>query len=178
MRKHVDPCLGPGDCATCGSWHVVQTKRHREKATHLNLADRGVDSYLPMILEVPPPRVGSAVQPLFSGYLFVRSSSKRHYHEVLRCPGVKGFISFGGIHGCVGEADIVLLRGNEGSDGVIRPMVPLQKGRSVRISQGAFQGLSAILERDIPARGRVLVLLELLSRMTPIEIPNRWIARS
>ena len=46
----------------------------------------------------------------------------------------------------------------------------IQVGQSVRIAEGPFQGLEALVTRLLPAKERVRVLLEFLGRSVETEI--------
>lgn len=46
----------------------------------------------------------------------------------------------------------------------------LLPGDEVSVAAGAFAGMSAFVLRNMPARGRVQVLLDILGRPTPVEV--------
>ncbi len=157
-------------------WCVVQTRRYKERATAGRLARDGLSAYVPLLERWPRPAVGSDVGPMFPGYAFVRLSSLA-FHRVLRTPGVRGFVCFAGVPAWLDGAVIEFLRSREGADGIIRADFPTS-GQRVVIAQGPLRGLEAVLERRLPARQRVLVLLTLLQRETPIEMPERWVRQA
>lgn len=158
------------------SWYVAQTKRYAEQRASLQLRRRGLMSYLPLYVEWPRPPIGSDIRPLFPGYLFVRALETQ-CGLVLRSPGVRGLVSFGDAPATVDGAHIDLLRSREGPDGLIRRPNDLAVGSDVRVIDGPFRGLRAVLERRLPARDRVLVLLSILRRETQVELPDSYIAR-
>jgi len=45
----------------------------------------------------------------------------------------------------------------------------------VRVTDGPWRGLVAILDRRVSARERVLVLLDILQRQTRVEMPETWV---
>lgn len=154
-------------------WYVARTQRHRERAAGGHLGGIGLETYLPLVHHWPRPAVGSAIGPMFPGYLFVRASPE-HLHRVDHTPGVRALVVFDSRPASVEESVIALLRSQEDTDGVIRcARAPI--GGEIRITGGPLRGLVAILERRVTARERVLVLLELLQRQTRIEIPERWV---
>jgi len=158
-------------------WYVLQTNRNKERLAQAALAQRGVGSYLPRIEQWPRPAVGSAVAPMFPGYLFVTLTLDA-CARVAWTPGVKGFVSFGSGPAAVDAAAIDFLRGREGPDGVIHCGDPLAGAHAVRIVDGPFRGLTAVIERRLPARERVRVLLQILRAETPVEIPERWVRQA
>ncbi|MBX3025252.1 transcriptional activator RfaH [bacterium] len=158
------------------AWYVVETQRHRELVARAVLADRGITSYLPRVRQWPRPAVGSAVAPLFPGYLFVRVAFGEQGHQVLRSNGVKAFVAFGGEPVPVRDEVVAFLQTREGADGVIRCGEP-SGGAAVRIVDGPFRGLTAVVTERLAAGDRVRVLMELLQRQTSVELPERWVRR-
>jgi transcription antitermination factor NusG len=159
------------------SWYVVETHRHREVVARAVLADRGIPSYLPIIEQWPRPAVGAPVGPLFPGYLFVRASLGDHAHAIMRTNGVKAFVSFGAEPVPVDDDAIAFLRSREGPDGLIHYRDAAGTATAVRIVQGPFRGLTAVVTERLPARERVRVLMEILQRQTQVELPERWVRR-
>ncbi len=169
----------PRDPAVTGArthraWYVVETQRHREAVARAVLAEQGVASYFPRVEQWPRPAVGSAIAPMFPGYLFVHATVE-DAPRIVRANGVKAFVTFGGSAVAVGEDVIRFLRGREDADGVIRCAPPDVAG--VRIVRGPFRGLTGVLAGRLPARDRVRVLMELLQRQTPVELPEKWVRK-
>ena len=138
------------------------------------LAQRGITTYLPRFVHWPRPPVGSAIMPLFPGYLFVRLAHEQ-CARVGWTPGVKAFVSFGGTPAALDAQVIDFLRQREGADGLIVCGEPSGAARAVRIVHGPFRGLHAVVERRLPALERVRVLMQLLERDTPVELPAAWV---
>jgi transcription antitermination factor NusG len=155
------------------SWFVIQSKRHRERLVHAVLSQEGVPAYLPLLRHWPAPAVGAAVGPMFPGYVFCRPAPEQVY-RVASCHGSRGFVNFGNGPAVLDEAVIAYLRARTSPDGVI-DVDPAVEGREVTIVEGPLRGLAAVVERRLPARDRILVLLELLQRPTRVELPDRWV---
>lgn len=159
-------------------WYVVETQRHREAVARAVLAGRGVTSYLPCIAQWPRPAVGAAVGPLFPGYLFVHADLGAQAHRIMRSNGVKSFVAFGGAPVAVADAVVDFLREREGADGLVRIGAPEDVGgAAVRIVDGPFRGLTAVVTARLAAQDRVRVLMEILQRQTSVELPERWVRR-
>lgn len=156
------------------NWYVLQTNRNKERVAQVALAQRGITTYLPRIVQWPRPPVGSAIVPLFPGYLFVQLAVEQ-CARVSWTPGVKAFVSFGGAPAALDAQVIAFLREREGADGLIVCGEPLPAARAVRIVRGPFRGLCAVVERALPALERVRVLMQLLERDTPVELPAAWV---
>jgi transcription antitermination factor NusG len=159
-------------------WYVVQTKRHREQLAQASLAEKAIEAYLPRIVQWPRPAVGSAIAPMFPSYLFVRAALPDDFYRICWTTGVKAFVAFGGLPLPIDASVIDFLRGREGPDGLIRCGETLEHGREVRIVNGPFRGLVAVVEERLPARERVRVLMHLLHRQTPVELPETWVRQA
>jgi len=159
-------------------WYVVETQRHREAVARAVLGERGVTSYLPCIAQWPRPAVGAAIGPLFPGYLFVRLDLARQAHRIVRTNGVKSFVAFGGAPVALGDDVVDFLREREGPDGLVQIGAADDiGGATVRIVDGPFRGLTAVVTARLAARARVQVLMEILQRQTSVELPERWVRR-
>jgi transcription antitermination factor NusG len=158
------------------TWYVLQTNRNRERLAQLALGQRGIASYLPRIVQWPAPAVGSPVGPLFPGYLFVQMNLD-DAARVSWTPGVKAFVNFGGGPVAIDASAIAFLREREAADGLIH-QEPLPAAQEVRIVNGPFRGLTAVVERRLPARERVRVLMQILRTDTPVELPARWVRQA
>jgi transcriptional antiterminator RfaH len=157
-------------------WRVVQTHRHKERAVEARLARQGVSTYLPLLVQWPRPAVGSPVGPMFPGYLFAQVR-ERDFLRVGWTPGVRGFVTFGGVPAELDPAAVAFLRARAGADGVIR-IATLPERTEVVIDDGPLRGLVGLVERRLTARQRVLVLLDLLQRRTRVELPEQWVRRA
>jgi len=158
------------------AWYVVCTKRYAERVAQCYLQQAGIVSYLPRVLQSPPPLVGAAVAPMFPGYLFVQVPPAQLSHRIARTPGIKSFVSFGDSPATLDGDAIRFLQNREGTDGVIRLGPRIGTGSEVRILRGPFRGLAAVVEEYLPARERIRVLMDLLHRSTPIEMPQTWVS--
>ncbi len=159
------------------AWYVVETQRFRESVAAAVLGEHGVPSYLPRVAQWPRPAVGASVAPLFPGYLFVRVSVREQGPRVVRTNGVKAFVAFGGAPVPLADDAVEFLRSREGPDGLIQCGVEAAESASVRIVDGPFRGLTAVVTERLTARDRVRVLMEILQRQTAVELPERWVRR-
>ncbi len=159
-------------------WYVVATKRHREQVAGAFLAQLGIHAYVPRMLQSPPPAVGSAVGPLFPGYLFVWTDLAAHHYRISLTPGVKCFVGFGAGPAVLDPAVIEFLRAREGPDRLIRCGQTLSANCEVEIINGPFRGLMAVVQEPLRAHERVRVLIDILRRATPVELPVNWVRRA
>jgi len=158
-------------------WFVVRTKSRKEGCAAENLTRRGIEILYPRILE--PVGWGSdwATVALFPGYVFARIDLGTEYYRVIWTPGVRGFVAFGAMPTAVQPEIVTFLRHAAGNDGIIRPVLRLRAGDSVRIKRGPFNGLIGIIEKPCLERGRIRVLMDFLRQGTAVELPVSAIGR-
>ena len=129
-------------------WYALHTRPRHEKLVVQRLADRGVETFLPMVNEVHrwSDRKKVVQLPLFGCYVFVQFLSNRSERlRVLRVDGVLGLV------GSHGEGSPIP---NEQIDAV-RTLVEgelawcshpfLKIGQRVRVRSGALDGVEGIL---------------------------------
>jgi transcriptional antiterminator RfaH len=151
-------------------WYVVYSKPHNEKKAQFHLARKGIESFFPR-LHLPASVEGARkVVPLFPNYLFVRINVETQAHYVAWSPGVKRFVSFGNVPLALEEKIVGFLRENADSEGIITARSSLERGQAVEISAGPFSGLAAIIQDPPDPKGRVKVLLKLMSRHISVKL--------
>jgi transcription elongation factor/antiterminator RfaH len=158
-------------------WFVISTKVRREQYAQDQLRRRGVETFLPRILEPASSVLKPNVVALFPGYLFVHIDLEQQYFDVVWTPGVRKFIGFGALPCPVDNGVIDFLQTRVGCEGIVRAVPVFKPGDVVRIKHGPFEGLVGIIENPGGARGRVRVLMELLRRQTRVEVPQDIIER-
>jgi len=159
------------------NWFVISTKARREHFAQEQLQRRGVETFLPRILEPARYALKPVVAPLFPGYLLVHIDLEQQYFAVVWTPGVRKFVGFGALPCPVDDAVVEFLYARVGREGIIRAMPTFKQGDVVRIKHGPFEGLVGIIERPGSGQGRVRVLMELLRRQTRVDVPQQIIER-
>ena len=156
-------------------WFVVRTKPRREDFAQGQLARRGVDTFLPRILE--PGRVAGepVVGPLFPGYLFANISLSAQYTSVIWAPGVRSLVSFGDVPSPVDTEVVEFLQLRCGAEGIVRAIPTFDDGDFVRVKSGPLAGLVGVVQGNVSGRWRVRVLMELLKRRTHVTVPIRML---
>lgn len=151
-------------------WFVVYSKTHKEQQAQFHLARKGIESFFPR-LHLPGSIDGSRrIVPLFPNYLFVCLDLATESHYVTWSPGVKRFVSFSDAPLPLEESVIDFLKENADGEGVITARSQLRRGQEVEISAGPFSGLAAIIQDPPDAKGRVKVLLKLMSRNITVKL--------
>jgi transcription antitermination factor NusG len=133
--------------ADAGKWFAVQTRARHEKVVAQRLSDKGVVTFLPLVIVIHrwSDRRKTVELPLFSCYVFVKVVPGSD--ERLRVILVEGVLNFVGPHGqgiAIPEEQIDSVRK------LIRAHLPysshpfLKIGQRVRIRSGALDGVEGI----------------------------------
>jgi transcription antitermination factor NusG len=156
-------------------WYVVYSKPHKEEQVQLHLGLKGIESFFPR-LRLPGGAGGKrSVAPLFPNYLFVRIDLMREAHYITWSPGVKRIVSFSDTPVPLDDAIVRFLQEKADPTGVIQAHSQLRRGQQVEISGGPFDGFMGIIENPPNAKGRVKILLKLLSRPISVKLGVEFI---
>jgi len=157
-------------------WYAVNSKPQKEEVAQFHLTLKGVESFFPRVQLPEFARKRRTVVPLFPNYFFVRIDLTSEYDYVRWAPGVRSLVSFGGVPAQLddGIADYLMEQANP--NGIISARADLRVGQQVQISAGPFEGVLGVVQRTPDARGRVRLLMKLLSREMSIEVPAHLIA--
>ena len=152
-------------------WFVVRTKPKREGYAQEQLSRRGVDTFLPRILEPGRTTSEPIIGPLFPGYLFANISLATQYTRVIWAPGVRSLVAFGDVPSPVDSDVIHFLQERCGEEGIVRAIPSFEDGDAVRVKSGPLAGLVGVVQGQVSGRCRVRVLMELLRRRTHVTVP-------
>ena len=157
-------------------WFVILSKPRREEFAQFHLRSKGLETFFPRLMLPEFTYKSRRIVPLFPNYLFVHADLARDYDQVRWAPGVKSFVHFGSVPAPLDDriAEDLLTQAN--SDGIIAAQSDLKVGQEVQIRGGSFEGLLGVVQRTPDARGRVRLLMKLLSRRIAIEIPVHLIS--
>jgi len=155
------------------AWFCVrsQLKHEHIAAAHLRKMD-DVQVFLPRIRFKRVTRLGSVWvnEALFPGYLFARFDWDASFRQVQAASGVRGIVHFGKHWPMIPDRSIEELRQVIGTSELHTISQEFSPGDAVRVTDGSFRGLHAVVSRVMPSRERVAVLMELLGRQTTIEL--------
>lgn len=119
-------------------------------------------------------------EALFPGYLFARFEVLSRHREIQSVRGVRGIVRFGEkfqpVPAVLIEQLRATVRGDDDSEDTNRETTITvapepQPGQEIVVAAGPFAGLRALVTRYLPAKQRVLVLLEFLGREMEAEVP-------
>ena len=132
-------------------WYALQTRCRYEKKVAVQLQDKGIETFLPLVKQVHywSDRRQTVELPLFPGYAFVRIPSLPECRlRIVQTAGVGGFVSVGGRPVPIPEKeieDVQLLLSHE----ISHKVYPFLKvGQRVRIRGGCLDGLEGILTSE------------------------------
>lgn len=155
-------------------WYALWTHSHCEQLVHDQLAQRGLDVFLPKV-EAWSRRRGVRHlihAPMFPGYLFLRHAmDKRTYLEVHKARGLVRVL---------GERwDRLTTIPDEEIDAVqkvmtarcrVLPFPYLKEGQRARITDGPLAGVEGILVEAKPHRGLLVLSVHFLRRSVAVTV--------
>ncbi len=147
--------------STC--WYLAYTEPRRESFARSHLERQGYDTYLPLY---------RSTEALFPRYLFFRPShAAQSIAPVRSTRGVQAVVRFGSVYAHVPPELIAAIRDHEALRQSERAAAGrLQPGQRVRVqcTAPALAGLEGLVHTS--AARRVVVLMEILGRQTPVSM--------
>jgi len=156
-------------------WYVVYSKPRKEEQAQFHLRLKNLDVFFPRLDLVRVAEKRKRLIPLFPNYLFVRIHLPTEFYYVSWSPGVKRIVSFGDKPIPLDEKVVDFLRQQTDPEGIIKAHSQLRPGQEVEIRGGPFDGLIAIIQDPPDAKGRVKILLKLLSRQISVKLGVEFI---
>ncbi|MEJ2218419.1 MAG: UpxY family transcription antiterminator [Gemmatimonadota bacterium] len=155
-------------------WYACYTRARHEKRVERALAERRVDSYLPLVQRERQwkDRRKLVAFPLFPSYVFARFAW-RHVHDVLTTPGVSTVVRMDGRPAPIPDEDLENVRRftkalvETGLEPEPRPFV--REGQRVRVTNGPFQGVEGVVAEQRGTR-RVLVGLPVIRQGFEVDL--------
>ena len=171
------PVLAGGAAAP---WHVLWTRSHCERLVQEQVEAKGCPSFLPTI-EAWSRRQSRRHRirvPLFPGYLFLNHDlDQATYVDVLK---VRGLVRILGERwdrpAEVSVEEVEAIRRVTDSTLPAYPYPFLREGRRVRIVRGPLKDLEGIFLRGKPAKGLLVLSVELLQRSVAVEVDATEVA--
>lgn len=155
------------------SGHEEQAKRNLEqRIKYMDVGDKIFDVVIPTAqeIEIKAGKRRTISKKAFPGYIMVNMKLDEHSWDIVRnTPGVVGFVSAGTkpVPLPTQEADAILRRMEETPTDV---KMTFKEGDSVRVTSGPFIDFIGKVEQVNLSKGKVIVLLSLFGRETPVEL--------
>jgi transcription termination/antitermination protein NusG len=155
-------------------WYALYTRSHCEQLVCDQLAAKGFHIFLPKI-DVWSQRAGKQhliSVPMFPGYQFLQHSiDKSSYIDVRKARGLVCILGeCWDKPSIVPEAEIEAIQTTLRASIPIMPHPYLREGQRVRITQGSLRGVEGILIQSKPAKGLLILSVDLLQRSIAVEI--------
>jgi transcriptional antiterminator RfaH len=168
------------ECKGDLAWFCVRAQPKHEHIAAGHLRQLGIETFLPRVSFKRLTAQGQkwATEALFPNYLFARFDFGECLRRVHHAPGVSHVIHFGVLWPTIPEAEIEALRLLIRDDTIHVISPEIEPGQEIQVTEGAFQGLRAVVTRVLPSRERVKVLLEFLGRQTVAEVPAAAVIRT
>lgn len=161
------------DQSSAPAWYAVHTQPNREALARASLHRiDGVEVFFPRI-RYRLRRPGAArwqLEPLFPGYLFAFFPAQTRLRAVHYSDGVSRVVQFGDNRPAIPAAIINQLRSLVGADQIKEVTLTPNVGEEVEVAVGPMAGLSGIVTKLIPARQRVVILLNFLGSQSATEV--------
>jgi transcriptional antiterminator RfaH len=156
-------------------WFCVRTQpKHEHVAATALRRQLEITCFSPRLRFRRATRRGAVwfVEAMFPGYLFAEFIYSRQHRQVEYSPGIQGFVRFGDQVAALDSNTIANLRQTADEEEIVIFNPEIQVGQAVRIAEGPFQGLEALVTHLLPAKERIRVLLDFLGRSLETEVPT------
>jgi transcriptional antiterminator NusG len=171
-------------------WYVVHTYSGYEKKVKESLQNRieaeGVqdrfgDVLIPSetVVEMKKGKKRTGTRSFFPGYLLVQMElDEKTWHLVRHTPKVTGFVG-GKSPAPIPQSEVEEIR-SQMAEGRLKPKpkVTFTEGESVRVTDGPFSNFNGIVESIKPDKGKVVVLVSIFGRATPVELDFTQVEKS
>jgi transcription antitermination factor NusG len=157
-------------------WFALQVIPRHERKVDAILQYQNYGHFLPMCRARRnwSDRIKIIEQPLFPGYVFVRSRSSNR-GKICGIPGVVRIVSFGGRPCSVPDSQIEVLQRIGDAMRYICPAPYLAVGQKVQIVTGPLVGIIGIIGQ-LKKRGRLIVSVDLIMKSVAVEIDESEVA--
>jgi transcription antitermination factor NusG len=152
-------------------WFVVYTRPNHEKMLAQEISQiKSCESYLPVkkIMRRWSDRIKKVEVPLFSNYLFVKSTNESRT-LLYNMPGVIRFVSFEGRPVTISDNEIARIKLIESSAASIENENYHCAGKEVTISRGVFAGITGTVIKKIN-ESRFVIRVPLLKQAVSVQI--------
>ena len=152
-------------------WYVAKIRVQKESGLMTFLSQCGVDAFYPKIVE--KNRKGGTLRAMFPTYMFCYLDPQSSIWPMVRwAPGLTYFLSSDGEPARLPQALIDYLRQQVSERNDPGSSHNFATGDRVLVSEGPFAGLQGIFQRYMSSRQRCSILLEMVGRLTTVELPE------
>ena len=172
-----------------GQWFVIHTlSGHENKVRDKIQRQMQISDEIPVhevyiptekVVEVRNGKKTPYTRKFFPGYILVRMDlyddegviNEKAWYFIRNGQGVLGFLGGGNKPVPLSESEVndMRLQSKEASNDV-KPKVSFAVGETVRINGGAFEGLEGVINGIDYERGRLMLMVSIFGRSTPVEV--------
>jgi transcriptional antiterminator RfaH len=158
-------------------WYALYTKPHKERQVDGLLRQRGIETYLPTVRRKYRRRDRPDQMVFFPCYLFARVDfDETRRSDIAWMPGMRRIVGTGDQPAVVPDEIVALVRRRLVGADEVDPDGP-QQGDRVRITSGPLRDLEAVFDQALSSADRVRILLDVMGRMTPVDIDRSEISK-
>jgi transcription termination/antitermination protein NusG len=171
-------------------WYVVHTYSGYEKKvkdslqsriTAEGMQDRFGEVLIPSetVVEMKKGKKRTGTRSFFPGYLLVEMDlDEKTWHLVRHTPKVTGFVG-GKSPAPIPGSEVEDIK-SQMAEGRLRPKpkVTFSEGETVRVVDGPFTNFSGTVDDIKPDKGKVVVLVSIFGRATPVELDFTQVEKS
>lgn len=154
-------------------WYALrcQIKREHIAVAHIRSQVPDMQAYCPRISYVKTTSSGKRrfKEALFPAYLFVHGDISQHYRHLMAINGITGLVSYGDEVPRIPAAFIGDIQAQLGEE-VDVPEEEFQPGMEVRLTEGPFINLQAIVTGELSGQERVKLLVEFLGTQVEVTV--------
>jgi transcriptional antiterminator RfaH len=151
-------------------WYALYTKPKKELQVVALLQGQGIETYLPTVRRKVQRKDRPERVVYFPCYVFAHLDfATVPRSSIAWLPGVRRIVSFGDQPAVVAAeiVDLIRLRLDEIEE---VGYGKLRQGDRVRIKSGPLRDLEAVFDQPLSSASRVRILLDVVGRMTPVDI--------
>ena len=143
--------------------------------------DRFGDVLIPSetVVEMKKGKKRTGTRSFFPGYLLVQMElDEKTWHLVRHTPKVTGFVG-GKNPAPIPESEVEEIK-SQMAEGRLKPKpkVTFTEGENVRVTDGPFSNFNGIVDSIKPDKGKVVVLVSIFGRATPVELDFTQVEKS
>lgn len=156
------------------SWYLLQAKRQQHTRAMKNLVAMQHECFSPNITVTKYKNsvVGSYIEPLFPGYIFIRIGTECNWMAISSTRGVSKIVRFGTYPINVSNEVIEAIKNRlPHYEKILQDKNSLKKGDAVRIKGDHFIGLEGVFECEMGSF-RSAILISYLEKMSELIVDN------
>ena len=159
-------------------WYAVYVRSRFEKKVHMQLVQKQIESYLPLVEEIRvwSDRKKKVHEPLFRGYVFVKFDLRERL-KVLRTEGLVRLVGNQDRPSPIHDDEIEWIRRVLGDPTLAKDLrreeLPVP-GKRVEIVAGPLRGVRGTISQ-IRGRARFVIEVEAIARAFSVEVPPEFL---